>query len=342
MSESGASVLVLEANNYIGGRAKTVNDASSGTQTDLGSSWLYTDSNMESYLAKNGFIDAALENDQLDTEYGESLLFSQSEVGVEQAILLDDDDELLSTLWGGFLSFKKTLLKALGDVSYEDALDQFMEENGITDNEDQQYLNLLLESGEEEYAGDSSLLSLSEVTFWELEECFSDTHYMSIPGGGFGNYAASFAEEIEADIKLNSKVSNIVYNDSSVAISYEENGITEDITAQSALVTVSLGVLQAGTINFSPSLPEWKQDAIDSMGFGLLNKCVLYWKNDDDIVWPVDKYWFELITPEDESSGMWTSFFNPTKLSGVPSLVGWIAGDEAAAMEDQTDEENLE
>ena len=34
-----------------------------------------------------------------------------------------------------------------------DALDQFMEENGITDNEDQQYLNLLLESGEEEYAG---------------------------------------------------------------------------------------------------------------------------------------------------------------------------------------------
>jgi len=162
---------------------------------------------------------------------------------------------------------------------------------------------------------------------------------MSVPGVGFGSTAVSVADSLDADFKLNSKVVSIDYEESNVIISYEENGIKKKVTAQTALVTVSLGVLQAGTISFSPTLPESKQDAIDNMGFGLLNKCVMYWNSDDDIVWPED-YWFSLlITPEDESSGIWTSFFNPSKLKGVPCLIGLIGGDEALAMEEQTDEE---
>ena len=91
-------------------------------------------------------------------------------------------------------------------------------------------------------------------------------------------------------------------------------------------------------ITFSPKRPEWTQNAIGNMGFGLLNTCLIYWNNGNDVSWPEDAYWFELITPEDASSGLWTTFYNPTKLKGVPSLIGWIAGDEAVAMEDQTDE----
>ena len=38
------------------------------------------------------------------------------------------------------------------------------------------------------------------------------------------------------------------------------------------LVTVPVGVLKKGTIAFEPPLPQVKQDVIQRMGFGLLNK----------------------------------------------------------------------
>ena len=75
-----------------------------------------------------------------------------------------------------------------------------------------------------------------------------DTHYMTVPGGGFCSVAASIANEFEANIKLSLKVVIIHYEDSNIIISYGENGITEEVITWTALVTTSLGVLQAGTI----------------------------------------------------------------------------------------------
>ena len=46
----------------------------------------------------------------------------------------------------------------------------------------------------------------------------------------------------------------------------------EALRADSAVVTVPLGVLKAGGIAFDPPLPPWKADAIRRLGFGALNK----------------------------------------------------------------------
>lgn len=46
----------------------------------------------------------------------------------------------------------------------------------------------------------------------------------------------------------------------------------EVFEGNAALVTVPLGVLKAGRIQFQPPLPSWKQDAIQRLGFGDLNK----------------------------------------------------------------------
>ncbi len=221
-----------------------------------------------------------------------------------------------------------------------DAIEQFLKNTELDDSE-QQYLNSLVEEGETAFAGDSNLLSLKNLSL-DPDMCQSETHYMPIPNGGFGNAAMSVASEIEVETKLNSKVVGIDYKDSNVIISYEHDGTTKSVITRTALVTASLGVLKSDMIAFSPKLPGSKQDAIDNMGFGLLNKCVLYWNNDKEIAWPQDTYWFSLITPEDESSGLWTTWYNPTDLKGVPTLIGWIAGDEAVAMEDKTDREILQ
>ena len=41
---------------------------------------------------------------------------------------------------------------------------------------------------------------------------------------------------------------------------------------QAAIMTVPLGVLQAQAIQFEPSLPPWKQEAVQALGYGNLNK----------------------------------------------------------------------
>ena len=51
-----------------------------------------------------------------------------------------------------------------------------------------------------------------------------------------------------------------------------ESGCTNIFKADAVIVTVPLGVLKSGTISFYPPLPEWKQQAINTLGFGLLNK----------------------------------------------------------------------
>lgn len=225
-------------------------------------------------------------------------------------------------------------------LSVTDAIEQFMLDNDITDNTAKQYLNWMGETYEAEYGGDVKQLSLSEVMFSDYD---LQTYYMPSQGAGFGNAAIQVANDLDADIKLNSKVVGVNYeDDENVIITYEEKGTPKKVMARTALVTVPLGVLKANTISFVPDLPERKQDAIDNMGYGLLNKAIMYWNNEDDIVWPDDE-WIELITPEDESSGVYTSFVNPTKAKGgAPCLIGWIAGDEAVEMEEKSDEEVLE
>lgn len=165
-------------------------------------------------------------------------------------------------------------------------------------------------------------------------------NYISVPGVGYGNTAAKFAAPFADKICLESKVTEIDYSNSGNAtISFSNNGLESTVTAKTVLVTVSLGVLKSGSITFTPRLPPSKQEAIDSMGWGLLNKCILQWNDPNAAVWP-EKEWIELLTPSDDD-GKWVHFYNPTPHKGVPILVGFTAAKNARNMETQTDDEVL-
>ncbi len=61
--------------------------------------------------------------------------------------------------------------------------------------------------------------------------------------------------------------------------------ITQDgkeFVAEHCIVTLPLGVLKTGEVQFSPRLPDWKQEVIEGIGFGLLNKVALRF---DTIFW---------------------------------------------------------
>ena len=101
-------------------------------------------------------------------------------------------------------------------------------------------------------------------------------HYMSVPGVGYGNTVAKFAAPFVNKIRLNSRVTEINYSDpNGVIISYTKNGVDRMVKAKTVLVTVSLGVLKAGNIKFTPSLPEQKQEVINGMG-NCPTSCLMY------------------------------------------------------------------
>lgn len=246
-----------------------------------------------------------------------------------------------------------------------EAIDQYIDQSGLTDDEYLQFLNVIEDTMEYEYTADSSQLDISEIEYYPPG--FSiDTQYLGVPGLGFGNLAAQYAEltSVQEKVLLNAKVIEINSSISSsssqeesefTTVTYVRNGVSKVVQAKTVLVTVSLGVLKAGTIDFIPSLPDSKLESINNMGFGTVNKCMMSWNNDDDLVWPEDEYWFLLLTPKDDEDGggqtqqrqqqysPWTTFFNPTKFKGKPSLTAWLGGKEAIYAEDnQTDDEILE
>jgi len=338
------NILVLEANNYVGGRSKSVTTTKVKRDdvpipVDIGSEWIYPGTSLYEKLESEGLIDETIEQNELYTEMGQSparvYVQQVNNDGTVSAEELNEND--LDTVWGRFATFRKQFLESQGDLGYTAALEQFLETNDV-DDDDEQYLRLILENNEANYAGDSNVLSLYKSNMY-MEVEGAETNYML---GRFGVSAEAVAIGLQDVMQLNSVVTKIDYQGDGVLVSYDKNGVPTQVTARSALVTVSLGVLKAKSIHFSPSLPQRKERAIEDCGFGLLNKVSMFWENTEDIAWSVDTFWFNLVTPEDSTSGEWTTYFNPTSLTGTPSLIGWIAGTEAEAAGDQTDEEIMQ
>ena len=72
------------------------------------------------------------------------------------------------------------------------------------------------------------------------------------------------------------------------------------------------------------------------MGWGVVNKCAMYWNKEEDMIWPEDEFWFNLLSSEKTK---WTYFFNPSSFKRTPTLTAWIGGRDAIEMETQTDEQ---
>ena len=91
---------------------------------------------------------------------------------------------------------------------------------------------------------------------------------------GMGAFVEKFGEDIP--VCLNSPVSKVDYFETGVAV--QAGG--RSYKGLHALVSVSVGVLQAKKIRFKPELPDWKQFAIDHLQMGNLQKIIIPFKKD--------------------------------------------------------------
>jgi monoamine oxidase len=91
---------------------------------------------------------------------------------------------------------------------------------------------------------------------------------------GMGAFVEKFGEHIP--VCLDSPVTKVAYSEDGVVV---EAG-NRRYKASSALITVSVGVLRAKRIAFEPALPAWKQDAIDHLQMGNMQKVIIPFNKD--------------------------------------------------------------
>jgi monoamine oxidase len=112
------------------------------------------------------------------------------------------------------------------------------------------------------------LNNLSSLLYNEGEEY---TGVEKIATNGYDTIANYLANGL--NIQLNQRVSKIDYTNTKVQITHNST-ISE---ADYVIVTVPLGVLKANKIQFVPSLPTSKQNAIQKIGMNCVNKFLLTW-----------------------------------------------------------------
>lgn len=255
-----------------------------------------------------------------------------------------DGDGMLDYVWQTFVKYRSDNLEELKGKSYGEAIEQYIREDQWTDDEALQFLNLIEDAKHIEYGTGDYDMDISEIEF-EDPTFHVETSYMGVPGVGWGNVAAKYGAQFGDRIRTESQVLEIdsLAEQDYVVVTYRDlRGKVRKVKGKTVLVTVSVGVLQAGNIGFVPPLPANKQAAIDAFGFGVINKCILRWNDPSSQVWPADKPWFLLATPDANTSGRWTTFSNPSSFKGVPTLTGWVGGQDALRMERQTDDEVVE
>ncbi|KAL4759145.1 putative lysine-specific histone demethylase Aof2 [Aspergillus foveolatus] len=200
-----------------------------------------------------------------------------------------------------------------------------------------------------EYANATNINNLS-LSGWDQDmgNEFEGEHSQIIGGYQRVPYGL-WSYPTKLDVRTNKTVSRITYDASGSnkhrTVVHCEDG--ESITADMVVYTGSLGTLQHRTVQFSPSLPDWKIGAIDRLGFGVMNKVILAF---DQPFWDTERDMFGLLreptkrdsmVQEDYAAnrGRFYLFWNCMKTTGLPVLIALMAGDAAHQAERTPDAE---
>ena len=255
LHEDGRKVTVLEARDRIGGRTWTDDEA--GSPVDLGGAWIHGVN--DNPLAQ--FADA------------QSLPIERARMSVE--VIWDEaagdavpllEAGVLDEALGGFVSALPELRSTLGPEATASAgIATWVDAQGWSD-ADRRLASYWLER----VMVDVQLSGPAEET--SLEWLFEGPYHTGgdhLPVGGFVSIVDRMAEGLT--IERNQVVERVEVHEDGVVLTTP----SATWTGSHVIVTVPLGVLKAGVIEFDPPLPERKLAAIDRMDVGSVEKVVL-------------------------------------------------------------------
>ncbi|MEC7520754.1 MAG: FAD-dependent oxidoreductase [Myxococcota bacterium] len=309
LRQAGFDVTVLEARARIGGRVWTSDQL--GVPLDLGASWIHgVDGNPITEMA------AALELETRPTDYDTPELWDVDgrrlaraeidEIGSAFDALLEDVAEIAETLeqdrsiaWG--------IERALEGESLDPA--------------ERRALAWRVETMEVALAADASAMSLGHLGFDE-ELGGGDRLFP----GGYGAIVDALAEGL--DVRTEQRVRAIRYGDEGVEIRTDQGTFEAD----AAIVTLPLGVLQAGSVRFSPPLSSAKRRASRQLAMGTLNKVALRFPR---VFWPEDA---ELLGAMADGEPQLPVMLSWAYHADTPILIAFAGGSAARSLEGLSDD----
>ncbi len=236
----GRTVVVLEAADRVGGRALTVPVA--GEAFDLGATWLHD-------AARNPLVPIA-------RAHGETLI--DADAARARRLLVDGrpathaDHAAYAAAADRFETLARAAASA-GDPSLADAVAAMEDDPWLATVETWEAAQIAAADARDFSVRDWRDNALEGANLWLA--------------GGIGGFCARVLAPLAGDIRLGAPVVSVNW-DGLVTVATAR----ESFQARSCIVTVSTGVLAAGTIGFTPPLPAATRDAIAGLPMGLLSK----------------------------------------------------------------------
>jgi monoamine oxidase len=311
LQAQGQDVLVLEAQQRLGGRLWT-SMKWPDAPLDLGASWIHG-------VTGNPLTELANEARaiRLETSYDRSVIYDSS--GEE---LTEERETRLEGIRSRFHKALRFSQNADDDVSIRELVTRLTNQ-WDADEATTHLLNFIVSSEiEQEYAGSAKRVS----THWyDSTKAFGGEDVLFEQG--FQVIVDLLSDDLT--IQTGQVVKRIVWSDDSVRVVTNRGEFTSD----KVLVTLPLGVLKAGSVEFVPALPNSTTEAISRLEMGVLNKCYLRFA---DVFWPDDVDWLEYIP---RSHGEWTEWVSFARVADKPILLGFNAGDYGRRIEAWSDQE---
>ena len=295
LHKKGVSFLIVEANNRIGGRIHT-NNKIFGVPFDTHAHWMRAspDNPLISHGRSNGF--------DIYRDYGRQQYF----VGNRQATT----DEM-TDLWKTDALFNKRIRSS--------AL------SGVTGSDD----NARTALGEDFFSQPWGYTVASEYGVWDMAQDSKDWSPKSwwnsldatnwFCAEGYGSVAAHYGRAIP--VSLATAAREIDWSGDHIVVTTSAG----QIRARAAILTVSVGVLAAERIKFTPTLPVEKQEAINAIDMAVMNYIGLLF-SEDVFGFGSDSYVYQQQTDE---TGV--GYLTNTKNSNL--TYGYVGGSQAKALE---------
>lgn len=303
LKEKGFNVIVLEAQNKIGGRLRT--NYSLGVAFDEGASWIHGPkgnpiTNLALKSGANTFLTA---DDSIN-------VFDINGVAYSDTVLTNMQDDYDIAL---------TAVRNAG--SQNQSLENVFKALYPTRGNNRLWKYMLSAYTEFDYGGDISDLSSK---FFDDDKTFSGDDV--IITNGYDKVTTFLAKNL--DIRLNTRVNKINYSSDKISITSNTGALEADYV----IISVPLGVLKNDSITFVPGLPLVKATAISKLNMGNVNKFLLKWNS---------TFWdnnLQYIGYTPETKGKFNYFLNINKFNPhANALMTFAFGNYATKTESMTE-----
>ena len=240
-------LLILDARDRVGGRIFTLDDEDAPTGVDVGAQFIHGSNAATWELIK----EFGLQTRPID-HFGDRQLHAFTQEVGGTVLTSEQRTAVLA-------SVRENYARHFGaDI----ALGEFAKELELTPAQ----MSAITYDANSWSAEPEAISLRAAVLDGEAWDAYHDNDFLIY--GGYQRLIAQMTAELTGKIRLNSRVSGMVWGEELSAVFYENRGLESAVTCRCIINTLPIGVMQSGEIQFSPGLPDNKQAAINGLTMG--------------------------------------------------------------------------